>query len=100
MSKRVGIEIFDVTAGEWPSEDDGAVAFIWGGLVFSGWPLVDWRNEYAGQRGFASPEQARYAPLNVAWEASEDRVSGAFSSVRHWFRVPVLTPSSAGTEGE
>jgi len=91
MSQRFDIEVFDVTVDGFPVEE-GEVAFFWDGCLFSGWPLLDRDNSYAGNSCFASPEQAKSGPLNVLWEASEDRVSGMFSGVRHWFRMIAPKP--------
>lgn len=89
MAWRFEIEVFDVTVDGFPDPNKGgAVAFIWDGEVFSGWPLIDRDGSYLGSTSFATPEQAKAGPLNVQWEASEDRVSGTFVGVRHWFRIP------------
>ena len=89
MPRTATIDINDVTVDGFP--DEGAVAFVWDGDIFTGWPLIDRDNSYPDNRAFATPEQAKAAPLNVEWEASEDRVSGTFSGVRHWFRKPAAT---------
>ena len=86
MPRTMAIEMHDVTIDGFPK--DGAVAFIWDGDVYTGWPLIDRDNSYPGDRAFATPEQAKAAPLNVEWEASEDRVGGKFSGVRYWFSRP------------
>lgn len=91
MSQRFDIEVFDVTIDGFPAE--GEVAFFWGGCLFSGWPLIDRDNSYPDNRHFATPEQAKAGPLNVLWEASEDKVSGTFAGVRHWFRLPKPKPA-------
>ena len=82
------LEIFDVTVDGFPSKDDLGVAFFWDGDIFTGWPLIDVDNSYPGNRSFVTPEQAKAGPLNVEWEASEDRVFGQFLGVRFWFRIP------------
>lgn len=82
------IEIFDVTVDGFPTKADLGVCFFWGSVVFTGWPLIDTDGTYSGSIHFVSPEQSRAGPLNVKWEASEDRVHGMFMGVRHWFRKP------------
>lgn len=88
MSETRTIEIFDVMEDGFPAEDGGSVAFFWDGQLFTGWPLIDTDNSYPGDRNFATPEQAANGPMNIRWEASEDRVSGMFAGVRHWFYMP------------
>jgi hypothetical protein len=80
-------EIFDVEEDGFPKPEDLGVGFYWDSGVYTGWPLIDWDNSYEN-RNFATPEQATNGPLNVRWEASEDRVSGLFTEVRYWFRIP------------
>jgi hypothetical protein len=88
MSRKVEIEIFDVEVDGFPSEEDLGVCFVWDGGVYTGWPLIDRDGSYEDRQSFASPEQAKNGPLNVRWEASEDRVHGMFAGVRYWFRKP------------
>lgn len=88
MGVSVPVELFDVTSDGFPDEKDLAVAFVWDGEIYSGWPLIDHDGSYIDRKGFATPEQAKAGPTNVRWEASEDRVSGTFSGVRYWFRIP------------
>lgn len=90
MTTEHKITIHDVTVDGFPTSADGAVCFMWDRDVYTGWPLIDTDGTYLGNENFASPEQARAGPLNVACEASEDRVHGLFRGVRHWFKRPDL----------
>ena len=36
---------------------------------------------------FMTSERAKAVPLEVRWEASEDRVQGLFVGVTHWFPI-------------
>jgi hypothetical protein len=91
--KTITLELRDVTDDGFPS--DGAVAFLWDGDIYTGWPLIDRDNSYPGNRAFATPEQARNNPLNVEWEASEDRVLGRFVGVQFWFPLDELRASTS-----
>lgn len=89
---KLEIEIFDTTKGEFPKTDENgnhrSISFFWDGDIYTGWPLVDDVGTHRSDKWFTPIDLLNEAPLDVTWEASEDRVTGAFKSVRYWFYTP------------
>lgn len=95
---KIEIELRDVMVDGFPEE--GAVGFMVGDDLYTGWPLIDEHMAGSQVGGFyRTPASAKERPEAVLWQASDERVRAAFSGVRYWFQIPDELVALGKTDG-
>lgn len=76
MMRELTVKVHSIEEDGLPNMDEltGQVAFIWDGVIVSGWPIDP---NIIGEAGW--------------WEPSEDRFGGKVRGVTHWVEFPEPT---------